>query len=180
MRRWSRAFLFCKAMTYYIYALLDPRGTKMAYVGRTKDLEGRYKQHIVDVAKRNKKSRWIYEMRIQNLFPLLYLLETTEQELSGKRELYWYRELARDFEMTNNQVPSLHVQMATSRIISNVPEPMPEPATAATHEVKVITPPIEPGYKALKILFITSFIANLLLLAALFLMAYEKFQSLKP
>lgn len=60
---------------YKIYGLKDPTDNTIKYIGLTKNVISRYKQHFYEDFSNN-KSRWIQDLKSNNLRPELIILET--------------------------------------------------------------------------------------------------------
>src|SRR6266536_2825251 len=68
--------------TYSTYALVDPITTKVRYVGMTKNLKLRYKQH--------RKQPWIQELLGKGISPILDILDSgLLLEQAKEREKFW-------------------------------------------------------------------------------------------
>jgi predicted GIY-YIG superfamily endonuclease len=63
---------------YKIYGLKDPLDSKIKYVGVSKNIESRYKQHFY--LDETEKSKWIQELKKQDLRPELIILEVIETD----------------------------------------------------------------------------------------------------
>lgn len=76
-------------MTGYIYALVDPRTSKIRYIGQTINLEQRYRTHC-EGAETNPKGIWVSELRDVKLTPTLVVLEeVNERESMSYKEKWW-------------------------------------------------------------------------------------------
>lgn len=72
----------------YIYALCDPRTHEVRYVGKTDNIDRRYKQHIKRNSKTHKDS-WINQLKNNGLKPSIQIIDTAT-ELDWKvKEQYW-------------------------------------------------------------------------------------------
>ena len=60
---------------YKIYALKDPIDNVIKYVGVSKNVESRYKQHLY-VTHNNEKSKWILELKKLDLKPEIIILHS--------------------------------------------------------------------------------------------------------
>ncbi len=60
---------------YKIYGLKDPTDKMIKYVGVTKNIETRYKQHLYCKNQKN-KYQWVEELRIKSLRPEMVIFET--------------------------------------------------------------------------------------------------------
>ena len=69
---------------YHIYALADPEGGIVIYIGKSKNPKKRFEQHL------NKPSslieNWIFTLSKSNKQPLLIILESVEKEHSNVKE----------------------------------------------------------------------------------------------
>ncbi len=71
---------------YFIYALSDPKDSKIHYVGMSIDPKRRYFDHYHDAGA---TSTWIRELIDEGLRPLLSIIEETDVENVRDREAYW-------------------------------------------------------------------------------------------
>jgi hypothetical protein len=81
-------------MDIEIYGLVDPRDERIKYVGASKNSKKRLAQHLESskngfCSHASKRSKWIYELRSNNLKPAVRILETCNEEISKQREDYW-------------------------------------------------------------------------------------------
>ena len=79
-----------KSNPYSIYALIDPRDGAIRYIGMTRDIYQRMRQHSRCVGDNSAKNAWIEELQQEQLMFIMHSLEkvkTIEQALA--RELYW-------------------------------------------------------------------------------------------
>ena len=66
----------------WIYGLQDPRDNIIKYVGKSKNPDKRYKNHLYHIKHENtKKSRWIKKLLKLNLKPILVILKETDEFL---------------------------------------------------------------------------------------------------
>jgi hypothetical protein len=83
----------------YIYALIDPITNDIRYIGKSNNVEKRFKKHMYDSLKNKKKThkeRWIFKLKEKNLIPSLIILkETTNNEYEYWEEYYikYYKSL---------------------------------------------------------------------------------------
>ncbi len=81
----------------YIYGLVDPRTEQIRYVGQTKDIKRRLRNHLND-AKRGVKSHkhsWIRKLLAEKIKPKTTVIEKCNSRNADEREEYWiayYRE----------------------------------------------------------------------------------------
>lgn len=75
----------------YIYGLSDPRTGEVKYVGKTIDINRRYRNHINtnDNAKNSKRVAWIKNLKSQGVYPEIFVIEETTEDLWRKAEQYW-------------------------------------------------------------------------------------------
>ena len=71
-----------------IYALVDPRTEAVRYVGRSDNLELRYKRHCLYPSP-SRKGQWVKELRVEGLRPQLRVLEEVAREVAEAREVHW-------------------------------------------------------------------------------------------
>ena len=76
--------------TVYIYALIDPIGGDVRYVGKTFDLKMRDSQHFTSGLKvTDKKSEWIAALRAQGKRPKMVTLEECTLDTWAEAEKRW-------------------------------------------------------------------------------------------
>jgi len=83
-----------------IYGLIDPQTNKIKYVGSTKNLKSRLKNHCnvnsLPEGSFSDRSVWLREIYGKGLFPTAVILETCEDGVWPEdREEFWVRELKR-------------------------------------------------------------------------------------
>lgn len=97
----------------YIYVLLDPRqNIKIAYVGQSKDVERRYKEHLRSNSENKEKNKWISELKEIGLKPIVkvekmictsqFIAFTDEMEVTIKYRDLGYEILSVRKEKINN------------------------------------------------------------------------------
>ncbi len=92
--------------TGYIYALVDPRDTKVRYVGQTtRTLQARFQEHLngglaCNPSAATRKERWIGQLGCLNLRPILRVLEQPPLSALDARERSWQHWYARQQRMT--------------------------------------------------------------------------------
>lgn len=75
----------------YIYILVDPREPNhVRYVGGTKNLAQRIKEHLQDKAK-TYKCQWIRSVKRQGFLPEMYPIEVVTEDTWKEREMYWIK-----------------------------------------------------------------------------------------
>jgi len=90
-------------MTYTVYAIIDPRSQRPFYIGETKSLQRRTKQHMDGT---DQISGLIVRQIKENGFvPHIVVLETHDDEETALRaEIFWIElMLARGIDLTNSQ-----------------------------------------------------------------------------
>lgn len=87
----------------WIYALLDPRNNEIRYIGKSKDPQKRFKQHIYTSSKENtRKGNWIKSLIKKDLKPILKILkETDEDEFNFWEEFYIKKTIDEGSKLTN-------------------------------------------------------------------------------
>jgi predicted GIY-YIG superfamily endonuclease len=88
----------------YIYALLDPDTGEIHYVGKTVDLERRYKDHL-RARDKTPKDRWIKKLAQSKKQPDLKVLEKCAERNWAAKEKYWIDSLKRKGSPLLNQAP---------------------------------------------------------------------------
>jgi len=73
----------------YIYSLSHPITQNVAYVGKTDNLNRRYKQHCYGNIKNLNLSNWIKNLHDEGLQPIMSIIETCSQINWEEREKYW-------------------------------------------------------------------------------------------
>lgn len=86
--------------SYQIYALIDPRDNLVRYVGLSISADVRFIGHLKGNSGNEQEKRWILELQLEGLTPMLQILETIEAgsnayAIACEEELYWIREMAR-------------------------------------------------------------------------------------
>ena len=93
-----------RATRSWIYTLTDPQTDEIRYVGHSINPTQRLKAHVAE-ARRNKstrKNRWLRELAIRELNPILLFLESVPMVDIGKRERYWIERLREETRLTND------------------------------------------------------------------------------
>lgn len=79
-----------KENTVYIYVLVDPRDDMIRYVGKTINLRARYACHCCPKEGNGLYvKRWLKQLKDQNLYPVMELLEICTDDIWKEREIYW-------------------------------------------------------------------------------------------
>jgi len=91
-------------LNYYIYELLDPRTGEIKYVGKTKNITKRFKQHLSpsSLKPNTPKNTWIKSLLKENLIPKIRTLCLTTDKYIDESEILKikeYRELG--IKLTN-------------------------------------------------------------------------------
>jgi group I intron endonuclease len=74
----------------FIYALIDPRDKSVKYIGVSKDVRRRYKEHLADF-RYTKKAAWIRKMKRLGLVIKVKLIEICTNKNWKSRERYWIK-----------------------------------------------------------------------------------------
>lgn len=76
-----------------VYVLVDPRDSRIRYVGKTNWPEERFKQHLTDIrltyTSNDNKKAWVRELLALGLKPLMIILEQCTDDTVDHREWYW-------------------------------------------------------------------------------------------
>lgn len=78
-------------MQYYIYVLIDPRDSRIRYVGQTVNIKQRYKNHCIIHRSKDHRSHWLNNLRSLNLKPIMQIVEECDESTWAERETYWIR-----------------------------------------------------------------------------------------
>jgi hypothetical protein len=76
----------------FVYCLLEPDTPEeiIRYVGQSKNVKDRYRQHVSRASKENnKKAKWIQGLKKQNKKPILKLVECVSLDLINEREAFY-------------------------------------------------------------------------------------------
>jgi hypothetical protein len=112
-------------MKHYIYGLYDPRDEKIRYVGRTSNLEDRLRQHIYDgqgSGRDTKRLLWIKELKVQNLRPIIKVLEEVDGNDVEEKEKYYI-----NYHISNGA-------NLTNKALITIEKPRPKNLTDGTNE----------------------------------------------
>lgn len=96
----------------YIYSLCEPDSTEYRYVGRTKNLDKRYKEHLAEAkvsyhCATAYKCLWLKSLLETGLKPALVLLEETNSDIAHQREAFWIKKLKGEgYNLTNFSMPN--------------------------------------------------------------------------
>lgn len=87
----------------YIYTLTDPITKDIKYVGKTKNLNYRFKKHINESKKkRTYKEKWIDSLIIIGLLPIMDILDIVNEADWCFYEMYWISQIKTwGFNLTN-------------------------------------------------------------------------------
>lgn len=79
----------------YIYALCHPHTNEIRYVGKAKDLNKRYSQHLhkSSLSKSSYKNSWILSLLSKGLFPKMVVLDYVSNLDENSAEMYWIEQL---------------------------------------------------------------------------------------
>lgn len=75
--------------TVYIYTLSDPRTHEIRYVGKTVNIEKRYREHLNEYKSRTYKEQWIHGMKKIGMKPILEVLDIVNDEDWCYWEKWW-------------------------------------------------------------------------------------------
>jgi predicted GIY-YIG superfamily endonuclease len=75
---------------YFVYALVDPRTSIVAYVGITNNPNARLKDHISGDGPNDEKKAWIQKLQEEGYEPCMEVLEIVDtKKKASEREKYW-------------------------------------------------------------------------------------------
>lgn len=84
-------------MTAGVYLLRDPTNGIVRYVGKSKNIEQRYKQHCMSRASNQRLSKWIEELHHLGMRPVIGILEVPVEALDQVENMYIRRHFATVF-----------------------------------------------------------------------------------
>lgn len=91
----------------FIYTLTDPRTKIARYIGKTKDIEDRYRRHLQKSYleggdKNTYKSNWIKSLLKIGLKPIIEILDVGDVDNINELEIYWIAQFRQwGFKLTN-------------------------------------------------------------------------------
>jgi hypothetical protein len=113
-----------------IYALIDPRTDLVRYVGQTRDVAGRFSQHLHGDETDGRRD-WVLELRTLRLTPKITPLETCDYADVLEREAHWIRVyVAKSADLLNRRKPTGRMD-GRRLVIRMSPEERAEWAAAA-------------------------------------------------
>lgn len=89
-------------MKHFIYSLSDPRDGAIRYVGFTRNLARRRREHR-RLGRRHTCFEWAAELRRADLEPVMEVLEECDFDNRGDREIFWIAEMHRRGEPLLNR-----------------------------------------------------------------------------
>lgn len=79
-----------RTKTIYIYGLLDPITNQIRYVGKSKNIKARMKDHLFDKRPKNAhKVNWVSKLQNMNLNPECIILDVTSEKDWIYCEIWW-------------------------------------------------------------------------------------------
>ena len=88
----------------FIYTLTDPITNKIRYVGKTNNIDKRYKQHINlnNIRNNTHRDNWIKKLIKNNLYPIMEILDVVPNNNWPYWEIFWIAQIKLwGFELTN-------------------------------------------------------------------------------
>lgn len=86
----------------FIYSLSDPETLQVRYIGKTTNLQRRFRKHINNSKKRKYHSAlWIRSLVIKGKEPILNLIEETDKSNWQQREIFWIEFYRNQTDLTN-------------------------------------------------------------------------------
>lgn len=79
---------------YLVYALVDPRDSRIRYVGSTKDPEQRYSLHCGCKSGSSAVTAWVEELRAECLLPQMVEIDQVRAWNTPRQEVHWIRTLS--------------------------------------------------------------------------------------
>ena len=104
----------------FIYGLVDPRNSKIRYVGKTGRTTKRLWEHIRHCKEHTKKGCWIKKLVSMGMRPRIKVLETVEESKWKHREKFWIKKLSKNSNLTNltkgGDEPCLHYMRSVAKV----------------------------------------------------------------
>lgn len=79
---------------HHIYVLVDPRDSRIHYVGRTHQPKLRLRGHLADARNGKatpKRTKWIQRLAEQGLAPVMVTVELCRWPEAKEREIFWIK-----------------------------------------------------------------------------------------
>lgn len=76
-------------MEHYIYILIDPRTYKIKYVGKTINIDIRYRNHCKKKRGNSHRENWLEQLKSLDIKPLIQVIEICNEFEWAVREQYW-------------------------------------------------------------------------------------------
>lgn len=79
-------------MKFYIYTLSDPLTKEVRCMGKTNDIESQLKEFTSEQYIKESwslKAKWIKQLSLKKLKPIIEILDSAEKEHIDNLELYW-------------------------------------------------------------------------------------------
>lgn len=91
--------------TTFIYALMEPDGEVVRYIGKSDNPQGRFNYHMKDgrQGKKDHKSRWIAKLLQEGRKPVLTILEECRIDSWKGREQFWIEQYKATGKLTNHK-----------------------------------------------------------------------------
>lgn len=80
-----------KQHEWKVYVLIDPRDNTVRYVGITRDVQARRKNHLSSQAANWHMAEWKIELHKLRLVPLMAVIDSAPPERIRAREQHWIR-----------------------------------------------------------------------------------------
>ncbi len=88
----------------YIYALCDPDNNDIRYIGQSVDTVSRLSGHMTECETNNgKKALWLRELKEQGKKPNILILETCDNDVAYKREMYYIKKYRKSGLILNDK-----------------------------------------------------------------------------
>jgi hypothetical protein len=84
-----------------IYVLRDPRTAEIRYVGATKDVEKRMKEHTSGRCTARNLSAWLSDLEKDGYLPVMEVVEVIQPMLAGSAEKRWIRHFRKRCALVN-------------------------------------------------------------------------------
>lgn len=84
-----------------IYALKDPRSDVIRYIGKTRNVDRRYREHCFYGSPNRRMREWIVELSTEGLLPVICVLEITTLANAEERERHWIGQVKQTGQLLN-------------------------------------------------------------------------------
>lgn len=111
----QKSVLAHAAQAVAIYGLIDPRTGVICYIGKTKNIEARYRQHTMRGYGSRAMCDWMRDLRRHRKKPRMSILEITDQAEARWREYRWIRKYHRHINLLNTMYKNGRAKLPAPR-----------------------------------------------------------------